>query len=455
MNSLLEYAIDFPELILPFIHYNFISAILAGIALLCLLHRRKVGIYLLDFACYQPPDAHRLPMATFLEHVSLDDQFDPDSVAFQIKILEKSGFSAETSVPPSLLRLPIKKTLPLTLEEAKTVMFAVVSDLLKKKNINPKSIDILICNGSMFSPTPSMSSMIINKFKMRSNIMSFNLSGMGCSAGIAAVSLAKDLLTVHRNSLALIVSTEMLTPNWYTGKNRSMLLTNCLFRVGGAAILMSSRDQDKKLAKYTLHHIVRTNNARDDESYFSVFQDADTEGEIGVSISKNIIVAAGNALKANMASLGPMVLPFSELLRYMMSLIGLKLQLIRSKNIYRPDFKRAFDHLCIHAGGKAVIQAIEKSLGLSKEDVEASNMTLYRFGNTSSSSIWYELSYLQGKGRIKQDDRVCQIAFGSGFKCASAVWKCINNVKDNNIGNAWSDRIHLYPINVPHLIRID
>jgi 3-ketoacyl-CoA synthase len=58
---------------------------------------------------------------------------------------------------------------------------------------------------------------MINKYKMRSDIKSFNLSGMGCSAGVISIDLAKDLLQVHRNSLALVISTENITQNWYTG----------------------------------------------------------------------------------------------------------------------------------------------------------------------------------------------------------------------------------------------
>ncbi|KAL7220710.1 hypothetical protein ACSBR2_013570 [Camellia fascicularis] len=89
-------------------------------------------------------------------------------------------------------------------------MFSTVTELLEQTNINLKSIDILITNYSMFSPTPSLSAVVVNEFNMRSNIMSFNLSGMGCNAGIGSVGLAKDLLRVHRDCLALTVSIEML-----------------------------------------------------------------------------------------------------------------------------------------------------------------------------------------------------------------------------------------------------
>lgn len=38
--------------------------------------------------------------------------------------------------------------------------------------------------------------MIVNHFKMRTNIMTYNLSGMGCSAGVISIGLAQQLLQV-------------------------------------------------------------------------------------------------------------------------------------------------------------------------------------------------------------------------------------------------------------------
>ena len=221
--------------------------------------------------------------------------------------------------------------------------------------------------------------------------------------------------------------------------------------MGGAAILLSNRKQDKHKAKYKLQNLVRTHLGSDDQAYQSVHQQPDEAGKVGVSLSQELLHVAAKALRTNISELSPLVLPYSEQLRYGWSVIKQKIWFLAGqKGTYVPNFEKAFKHFCIHAGGKAAIDAIEDNLRLHKEAAEASRMTLYRFGNASSSSLWYELSYLEAKGRVKKGDHVWQIAFGSGFMCNSAVWKCITNL-DPNLRNSWSDRIHLYPVEIPEV----
>lgn len=90
---------------------------------------------------------------------------------------------------------------------------------------------------------------------------------MGCSAGVIAVGLAQRLLAGEPNSRALVVSTENITLNWYSGNERSMLIPNTLFRMGGAGVLLTNRASDRWTAKYSLEHIVRVHLGRDDSAY--------------------------------------------------------------------------------------------------------------------------------------------------------------------------------------------
>ncbi|CAM8991135.1 unnamed protein product [Rhodiola kirilowii] len=76
-------------------------------------------------------------------------------------------------------------------------------------------------------------------------------------------------------------------------------------------------------------------------------------------------------------------------------------------------------------------------------------MTLHRFGNTSSSSLWYELAYAEAMGRVTRGNRIWQIAFGSGFKCNSAVWRALREIpKGACLGNPWVDSVDRYPVKV-------
>ncbi|KAK9757722.1 hypothetical protein RND81_01G182100 [Saponaria officinalis] len=406
-------------------------------------------IFLVNFSCYKPDKACKCTKQTFLNSSYAAGTFTEESVLFQKKVLEKSGLGEETYLPQVLLTIPSNPCMSEARKEIETLMFGAVDELFAKTNVKAKEIGILIVNCSLFNPTPSLSAMVVNRYKLRSNIVSYNIAGMGCSAGVISVDLARDLLQVHKNSYALIVSVEGATLNWYSGNEKSMLVSNCLFRMGGSAILLSNKRSDKNRAKYQLVHTVRTHKGADDKSFTCVSQTEDPTGKIGISLSKELMVVAGDALKANITAVAPLVLPISEKVRFVVSLIAKKTFKMKTVKPYVPDFKLAFEHFCVHSGGKAVLDGVQKNLSLTEWHMEPSRMTLYRFGNTSSTSIWYELSYTEGKGRVKKGDRVWQIAFGSGFKCNSAVWRALRTVNPAQEKNPWMDEINSFPVDVP------
>jgi 3-ketoacyl-CoA synthase len=186
---------------------------------------------------------------------------------------------------------------------------------------------------------------------------------------------------VQRNTYALVVSMEILSLNGYWGNNRLMLMSNCLFRMGSTAVLLTNC------------RTVRTHHGANDRAYRcrTVFHET---GRVGVALSNYLMAVAGEALKTNITTVGPLVLPMSKKILFLASLVGHKVFGARGRP-YVPDFKMAFEHFCIHAGRRAVLDTIEKSLGLSAWHMEPSQMTLYRWGNTSSSSLWYELAYTE------------------------------------------------------------
>merc|ERR1712217_62011 len=314
------------------------------------------------------------------------------------------------------------------------VIFPIVERVLKKTGIAPKDIDFLIVNCSLFSPTPSLCAMIAHKFKFREDIRSYNLGGMGCSANVISIDLAKQLLQNQPGTRALVVSTEIITPNMYLGNDKSMLVQNTLFRAGGVALVLSSNPKDASRAKYELVFSGRA-QVSDDAAYGAVFQHEDSEGHRGVALSKEIVQVAGQAMTAQFKQLGRRILPYSEQAKVAVnlahSLIIKQAQLAgyltgaKPPATYIPDFSKGVQHFCIHAGGRAIIGGVQKKLGLTDKQIGASRQTLYDWGNTSSSSIWYEMEWLERFGNMQRGDKTLQITFGSGFKCNSAVWRVL------------------------------
>lgn len=424
------------------LHLNFaeIGVVVAVLLMLLLAYhvRKPRPVFILDFETYQPPERYYVDTDRYMVTTLAPCKFDDESANFQKKLLGRAGIGSKSAFPSSILEHcnSIKENggderavcnMHFAREEAELVLFGALNGLILRNNLDPKSIDILIVNCSLFNPTPSLSAMLVNKYKMRSSVLTYNLAGMGCSAGLISVDLAKDLLQVHRKATCVVVSTENITQNWYLGRERSMLITNTLFRMGASAVLLSNDPRDKGRAKYVLKHTVRTHVGADDLAYDSIFQMEDKTGIRGVKLSKNIMDVAGGALKKNVTTLAPLVFPLTEHFKFAIYLIRKKVLRVPNLPPYVPDFHRAFQHFCIHTGGRAVIDVMQEALKLTSHDVLPSRYVLRRYGNTSSASVWYELKFVENDGRMKKGDRVWQIAFGSGFKCNSAVWECLRD----------------------------
>ncbi|KAK7287213.1 hypothetical protein RIF29_00346 [Crotalaria pallida] len=186
---------------------------------------------------------------------------------------------------------------------------------------------------------------------------------MGCIAGVIAIYLAKDLLHVYRNTYAILVNIENITHNWYVGNKKSMLILNCLFRIGGTIVLLSKKGFDKRKSKYELAHIVRTHKGTDDKAFKCVYKEQDDAGKTGVSLSKDLMTIADGAL-INITTLGRLVLPISKQFLFISTLTTKKLFNSKIKPYYIPNFKLSFVHFCIHGGGRAMIDDLEKNLWL-------------------------------------------------------------------------------------------
>jgi 3-ketoacyl-CoA synthase len=173
-----------------------VAAACAGAAAAAYAASRPRPVYLVDLAGFKPGRAHEATRAKSIRHFALAGGFDDHSIRFQTRMLERAGVGEATHFPASLLTVPVDMSLRTARVESETVIFGVVDDLLAKTAVRAADVGVVIVNSSLLSPTPSFTSLVVSRYGMRHDVVSHNLSGMGCSAGIITIDLAKRLLQV-------------------------------------------------------------------------------------------------------------------------------------------------------------------------------------------------------------------------------------------------------------------
>lgn len=409
---------------------------------------------MLAYECYKAPESRKLDSKACACVALRNKNLGLEEYRFLFRTMVNSGIGEQTYSPENVLSG--KEEFPSlvdSLSEMEDIFYQTLDKLFAKSGISPQEIDILVVNVSLLSPAPSLTARIVNRYKMRPDIKSFNLSGMGCSASVVGIDLVQHLFKTHENAFAVVVSTESLGANWYCGKEKSMMLSNCLFRSGGCSMLFTNKKSLKNRAMFKLKCMVRTHHGQDDDAYQCCIQVEDDLGYRGFRLTKKLTKVGAYALALNLRILVPKILPFWEIVRYVLAQRKLNsskssaTSSLSGMERSSPNLKTGLEHFCIHPGGKAVIDGVKLYLKLTEYDVEPARMALHRFGNTSAGGLWYVLGYMEAKKRLKKGDKIIMISLGAGFKCNNCVWEVMRDLGDDDAGgiDVWKDCIDDYP----------
>ncbi|CAM8897285.1 unnamed protein product [Rhodiola kirilowii] len=196
----------------------------------------------------------------------------------------------------------------------------------------------------------------------------------GCNGGGTAIRLAKDLAENNRGSRVLVVCSEITAVCFHAPDETYLdsLIGQALFGDGSAAIIVGA-DPDLS-TEHPLFEIV--------------------------SASQTIIPNTEQAIAGHLRETG-LVFHLSD-----------QIPKLIADNIERSLIK-AFVHLGVsdwnslfwiaHPGGPAILNEIEKKLGLNKEKLEASRHVLREYGNTWSSAVLIVLDEM--KDRMKNNKK--------------------------------------------------
>lgn len=205
-------------------------------------------------------------------------------------------------------------------------------------------------------------------------------------------------------------------------------MSNALFRMGGAACLMTSGERQRAHAKYELVDSERVTHAARDASFGSMFVGPDEEGLDGIFLYKDLPVEAGKALTSALAKITPRILDWPQYLSA--ALVALKRRVYGKDKVPRfvPDYTRCIDHFLLHAGGYGVLKGIQSGMRLPAAAMMPSFGNLRDYGNTSSSTTWYAFAYLESTTGVKKGERILQAGVGGGMKAAVVVWRAVRDV---------------------------
>lgn len=183
---------------------------LLGLAAALYLLRLPRPVYLVDFACFKGSAAYVGSRVTILAKFTGGGTFTEETVAFQRKMLERSGISDEAYIPASLLCDPPDMCYRTAQEEAETVIFGAVDEVFRNTGVAARDVGVLVTNCSLHNPTPTYADMIVQRYKMSPDVITYNLAGMGCSAGLISIDLVRRLLQVYPNQSFLSITSKSL-----------------------------------------------------------------------------------------------------------------------------------------------------------------------------------------------------------------------------------------------------
>nr|TKS17721.1 hypothetical protein D5086_0000010920 [Populus alba] len=328
--------------------------------------KREACCYMMAYECYEAPEDRKLDTDTCARIVLGNKNLGLQEHKFLLKTIVSSGIGEETYGPRNVISgQEDSPTLKDSISELDDLIFDTLDKLFAKTGISPSEIDILVVNVSLFSPAPSLTARVVNRYKMRSNVKPFNLSGMGCSASIVAIDLVQHLFKSYKNAFAIVVSTESLGSNWYQDRKiHDALKLPLPFR---RLLNALHKQQCFKTSSYLQIEACRAYASWLKRRGLRIccIQVADDLGYKGFLLAKSLKISAAKVLRV----LLPKILPLSEQFRY----VYVSRQQNKTKrNSFQEmgaglNLKTGVDHLCVHPGGRAIIDEAGKGVSVQHE----------------------------------------------------------------------------------------
>lgn len=237
------------------------------------------------------------------------------------------------------------------------------------------------CTGLM---APGVECLLASSLRLKPTVDRLGINFMGCFGAFKGLSLASSLFQADQSRKILMVCTELCTLHLQSATSIDAMIANCLFSDGAAAAVIGDDPHQPGTWEIQSHRSEMIDNTLQDMSW--------DIGDFGFSI-----VLSNNVPKY----IGEKIGHFSQ-------------QLLGNTLVSECAW-------AVHPGGKAILEAVQKSSSLTRDQLQASWDTLKNYGNMSSATFLFVLDQLR-KSKHQHANTV-GLAFGPGLSIEGIVLK--------------------------------
>ena len=256
------------------------------------------------------------------------------------------------------------------------------------------------CTGFM-APGPEY--LLVRDLGLAPSTRRLHVGFMGCYGAFPALRAAVSTCRAEPEATVLIVCAELCTLHLRASEDPDTIVASSVFADGAAAAIVSAGPVP---AGSTILEVERLDTVLTDDGEAEM---AWTIGDLGFEMV--LSSAVPRILERQIdAALRPLLEP----------------EVPGSGAASEPDWS-AIEHWAIHPGGRAILDRVQRALGLSEAQLHPSREILREFGNMSSATVLFILQrLLRGPDGAPSapaaPGRIAAVAFGPGLTVESALF---------------------------------
>jgi predicted naringenin-chalcone synthase len=251
---------------------------------------------------------------------------------------------------------------------------------LEKAKLKPQDIDYIItvsCTGIMI---PSLDAYLINRLKMKQDIVRLPVTEMGCAAGVSGIIYAKNFLKANPNKRAAVIAVESPTSTFQLDDFSMVnIVSAAIFGDGAASVILSSYENEEgpEILDEAMYHFY------------------DAEHMMGFKV-----VNSGLQMILDITVPETIAEHFPNIVHPFLERNGITIQDV--------------DHLIFHPGGKKIVQTVEELFGSLGKNIDDTKEVLKLYGNMSSVTVLYVLERFMDR-KLPKGEKGLMLSFGPGF----------------------------------------